>query len=501
MASANDHTPAIQAALATGKPVRLLPGRMRVTSPLICATQGQRIEGHGRAISIIMVDAAFQASAQGVFVINTGETAPEFHGFGVSFVQVDTSSLAALTPFPPAFQVINSARGRFIDIRILAGMIGINFVGNCGGSTVVRLESSCLRQNIAIDGSFDSMRIEGWHVFPTGLTASQQAIFYSVDCIGLNTGRCDDLKLLDSLFLCGRAINSYPTTLPVTGGTTGTVSGCAFDTYGNVTVSGGWLQFVGNYFTLVNGVAAITQTGSCELDISGNRFEIAGGTPSAGYVVQAGSNGADPCILSMSGNLFDTGSADVSAVQIVGTAISVDITGNIFRRSLAGVFGAPALSVGPGGNGVISGNQFSSPGQGGSGPAMAFAGDASYLVEGNYCGNRAILTPFQTSVLDLCDNFALGGADLVNNNLAGVSRTISLHVIANATGNSIITHGISDLHKRLLHLTVLARAADGSAVPLVAQQVTPIQIVIAGAPANARLRVSFAYSDYIDAWV
>lgn len=493
MITANDHTGAINAALATGKHVRLLPGPMRVTSQLNCTTHGQIIQGHGRTVSIITVDAAFVLTSRGVFVTAVQEPGPEFVGFAVEFTQVDTFVPTALIAYPPAFLIDNTARCRWRDIRITRGYDGIILLGNCGGASGFEIETSCLRYNISIDGSIDSIRFTNWHCWPFGLNANNAAIFYSAFCYGLRSGRCDDLHLTDCLWLCGRntAVYIYNSgTGPLQGATFGTMMGCDWDTNGGLQMLDGNVSVLGGEMTLGDGFSqAVTLVGG-NLRLVGCWFTQANNSPANIIILVQGG------ILSVSACEF-TYAPDLECIHVVNGQVS--IIGNNFIDGLSAGNRAQAVISVEGGAGTISGNVFHGF-TSGTRTGISMVGDLAYTVTNNAMNayNLAVTTtPLVGTFLNNIDaSIDLGGYAVV-----GAIRTLVFEQYSvDANGNVVVPHGLSLLFQKVLSCVGFRRSSasptgDGhSAEPMTLVQVNPSQAVfssngaIPGTPARVMIQ-------------
>lgn len=484
MIAANDCTAAINAALATGRSVRLLPSLMRVTSALNCTAHGQRVLGHGRTVSIILVDGGFNLSARGVFVAACGEPGPEFVDFCVEFGQPDTANFAALIAYPPAFLIDNTARSRFRDIRITRGYDGIQFLGNCGGATVLGLETSCLRRNVAIDGSVDSMRLVHWHCFPTGLGANNQVIFNSGNCYGLYSGRCDDLHLTDCLFLCGNdtAVYFYNSGVgPLQGATFGTLLGCDFDTNGGLQVADGNISVLGGELTLGDGRSHGILMSGGNLRVIGSWLTQAVASPDAIMVRQLGG------IFSMSACEL-TNAPDSECIQVFNGQAS--IIGNQFIDALPAGDRARAKIELVNGTGSVTDNVFHSF-AGGTRPGISMVGDLAYAICDNVM-NGYSLAVTTTPIIGTFLNNIDAANDLGGYAVVGAIRTLVVENYAvDVNGNLVIPHGLGDAYRKVLQAQAFFRGGAGgvSAIPMPLVAVDGADAVfnggVSGAPARA----------------
>ena len=249
-----DDTAAIQAALSTGKRVYIPTGTYRLSNALGFYAPGQMISGDGRTGTIFLVDNinySFNLSATGVFVFNTGEPGPQIENIQIKFVQPTTSNRASLIAYPPAIYAQNVPRFSLYNCRIVQGMTGIDMRQNAGGATIDGLEMSCYSYGVRIDGSLDSVRIIRLQYWPFDIAGTaNENIYFDSSNRGVESGRCDDLKIEDCLFINGGIQLSLIST---TSGTTfGVCSNTDFDSYGSVNMSGGQMSFVNCYWTIGN---------------------------------------------------------------------------------------------------------------------------------------------------------------------------------------------------------------------------------------------------------
>lgn len=488
MVAANDYTAAINAALATGKPVHLLPGPMRVTGPLVCAAHGQRIEGHGRTVSVILVDGSFSSAARGVFVAAGGEPGPEFVDFCVEFGQPDTADFAALIAYPPAFLIDNTARCRFRDVRIMRGYDGIKFLGNCGGATVLGLETSCLRRNVAIDGSVDSMRLVNWHCFPTGLGANNQNVFNSSNCYGLHSGRCDDLHLTDCLFLCGNDTAAYfynSGTGALQGTTFGTLIGCDFDTNGGLQVADGNISMLGGEMTLGDGRShAVLMTGG-NLRVIGSWLTQAVASPDAIMVRQLGG------IFSMSACEL-TNAPDSECIQVFNGQAS--IIGNQFIDALNVGDRARAKIELVNGTGSVTDNVFHSFASG-TRPGISMVGDLAYAVCNNVLNGYSLAVTTTPMIGTFLNNIDAAN-DLGGYAVVGAIRTLIIENYAvDVNGNLVVPHGLSEGFRKIVQAQAFFRGGAGgvSAIPMPLVAVDGEDVVFNGGVPGTPTRVMLQY--------
>jgi hypothetical protein len=252
-----DDTAAFQAAVATGKRVYVPTGTYRLSNAINFATPGQIIYGDGRTKSVFYVDNisySFNMGAAGVFVFTSGEPGPSIRDVGISFEQPDTAVRASLLNYPPAIYAQSTPRFQLLNMRITRAMTGIDMQGNSGGATIDGLEMSAFNLGIIIDGSLDTVRIDSLQYWPFGLSGNQSSIFFDASNVGVNCGRCDDLKISRCLFINGGVqVNFFNGTFgPLTGPAFGAITDTDFDNQAALRMNqtGGIIAVTNCYFTI-----------------------------------------------------------------------------------------------------------------------------------------------------------------------------------------------------------------------------------------------------------
>ena len=259
-----DDTAAIQAAIDTQKSVYVPAGTYRLSNAVGCYYAGQIIYGDGRTKSVFLADDinySFNLSATAVLVFTPSEPGTSLRDIGIQFVQPVTSTRANLVQYPPAIYAQNCPRFSMYQCRITNGMTGIDMRQNSGGATIDGLEMSCYNYGVRIDGSLDSVRIIRLQYWPFDIVGTaNESIFFDVSNRGVESGRCDDLKIEDCLFINGGIQLSLLST--VSGTTFGVCSNTDFDNTGSVNMAGGQMSFVNCYWTIGNAsYQAIVATG------------------------------------------------------------------------------------------------------------------------------------------------------------------------------------------------------------------------------------------------
>jgi hypothetical protein len=292
-----DDTAAFQAAVNTGKRVYVPTGQYRLSNAVSFPTPGQIIYGDGRTKSVFYIDNisySFNMSAAGVFVFTSGEPGPSIRDVGITFEQPDTAVRANLLNYPPAIYAQSTPRFQLLNMKISRAITGIDMRGNSGGSTIQGLEMSAFSLGINIDGSLDTVRIDSLQFWPFDLSGNQSSIFFDASNVGVNCGRCDDLKISRCLFINGGTqVNFFNGTFgPLTGPAFGAITDTDFDNQAALRMNqtGGIIAVTDCYFTIgdANDQPIILIEGS--LKVIGCDFQSAVVVNNY-QVVQNGSNG------------------------------------------------------------------------------------------------------------------------------------------------------------------------------------------------------------------
>ena len=319
-------TAAIQAAIATGKRVYVPTGDYLITNGLNCATPGQIIYGDGQTRTTFVVNNTFNLSAQGVFIFSSGEPGASLRDLGIEFVQPDTATRASLVNYPPAVYAVNQPRFTIINCRISNAMTGIDMTGNSGGAMIDSVNMSCYNFGIRIDGSLDTVRISRLQYWPFDMSVNQTSIFFDANNCGVQSGRCDDLKINSCLFINGGV--QVELLVTASGSTFGAITDTDFDTYASLAMAGGNMVVTSCYFTIGASALnynAISLTGGY-MRVVGCEFEIAAPGTTVPLVSCAASSGAvGGAYMQLSTSLFRNSGVGQSLISLtVGTMICSD---------------------------------------------------------------------------------------------------------------------------------------------------------------------------------
>jgi hypothetical protein len=174
------------------------PGNYIITDALT-EQLGGCLEGDTRDTSVLQINSAtFNLSALGVVVLqSTGGHSGTVRDLGFEFTQPQTGVRANLVAFPPAIYAQNASRMVLERLYIGAPNICLDARGNSGGAFVSNIECGALTTGMLWDGSFDTVRVTGWHHWPFGnvlIGATQlQGLFGDGNNVCASIGRIDGL--------------------------------------------------------------------------------------------------------------------------------------------------------------------------------------------------------------------------------------------------------------------------------------------------------------------
>lgn len=492
--TANEHT-AINKALATGKSVRLNPGIYVLGDAIPPTTPGQVLQGSGRNATILRVPASFNLSATGVLHSNGGEPGIDVRDLWVQFMQPDVAVLGSLIAYPPAVYAQATPRLRIRRCRITGARTAIDMRGNSGGVLIEDLEVSSFDYAVRIDGALDSVRIEDLHHWPFGLTANQQTVFYASSNIGVESGRCDDLKITGCLFIGGgkqiKLINSG-------GGTTfGTISDTQFDTWGSVDMADGNVSMNNCSWSAGDAsVRPVLHTGG-NLRIANSNFECA--VALTNPMIDSSMSSGAASYLSVIGSIFRV-SGDTKAIRVAASSGQANATVNS-NQFLLPANSSPAnavVDIAAGGRVTFQGNRASDKGTG-SGNLLAIAQDNLHKIDNNVFLGWGMSAPAAWASMAASGNLSIAQGDYINGNLAGVKKERALTGTASAGGVVGIAHGITAAHLKVRSASVFYKGASGEAIPC-AVTIDGTNAIVTGAGASAKVRVCIEYTETQDVW-
>ena len=479
-----DDRGAIQAAIATAQPVYIPPGVYLVKDAITCANPGQLIHGAGRAVSVVLVNATFNMSAQGVFVLTSGEPAAYLKGFNIRFVQPDTAARGSLTTYPPA--IYANAQPRFVleEMRITNATIAVDMRGNSGGAYIRDLQASFYTYGVTIDGCTDTVRISDMHCAGFEMTANQLSIAQSSSTTCIASGRCDALKLDGCLFLFYSSLSLFA---GGSGYTFGAAVNCGFDSFNGIAQNGGG-RFACSacYFTslLTNLTAVVITSGTVYIS---NCWFGQGNAGTIGFVTLNAGAGATARLL-LDNSSFEHDTADVPSVMLgaSGTGEShAQISNCYFNRAPNTAYSRRTVSVLAGVGTYLTMTGCRTPQIGsGSGTLLSIATDNLHRVVGNVGYGWTMSLPTPTLAAYTGNNGGIG------NYLTGTGSGSLATTTAGNAAQIVLTAGDWDVHGR-----VVFTASGGAAPTAIAAGISATSGVFSGAPdAGGQQSLSAAFT-------
>lgn len=487
---------AINKALATNKDVEIGPGTYLLSDAIISTKPGQVIKGAGRHLTILKVPATFNLSAVGVIYSNGGEPGIDLRDLTIEFVQPDTATRASLTAYPPAIYAQGAARFRITGCRIIGARTGVDMRGNTGGAVISDLEISSFDYAVRIDGSLDTVRIDKLHHWPFSLTANQQSIFFDASNIGLESARCDDLKLTGSLFIGGgkqlRFISSGG------GNTFGTVSDTQFDTWGAVEMTDGNVLMTNCSWSSGNAsVRMLLHTGG-NLRITSANFECA--VALTNPMIECSMSSGGISYLAVVNSIFRV-TGNTKAIRVAASSGSANaiVTGNQFVLPSNSSPTNPVVDVAAGGRVTFVGNRASDKGTG-TGNLLAISQDNIHLVCDNAFLGWGLSMPASWSSVTLFNNNGVSQGDFISNRLVGRLIFARYTGTAGAGGSVAIPHGITAGQYKIVSAQAWAKGGSGEMQDCAIDYIDGTNIGVTGAGASAKVRVFVTYTETQDAW-
>lgn len=488
---------AINKALATGKDVFIPAGTYLLSDAVISTTPGQVIRGAGRALTVLKVPATFNLSATGVLYSNTGEPGFDVRDLTIEFVQPDTAVRGNLVAYPPAIYAQATPRFRVSGVRIIGAKTGIDMRGNSGGVIVDGLEISSFDYAIRIDGSLDTVRVLNLHHWPFGLTANQQSIFYDSSNIGLESGRCDDLKLHGALFIGGGKQLRFITGSGG-GDTFGTVSDTQFDTWGAVEMTAGNVLMVNcSWSAGSSGVRPVLHTGG-NLRISSANFEAA--VALTNPMVESSMSSGGASYLAVLGSIFRL-SGDNKAIRVAASSGQANalVNSNQFVLPQNTSPTNAVADVAAGARITFTDNRASDKGTG-TGNLLAIAQDNFHIVGDNSFLNWGMSLPASWTNIAAFNNSAVAQGDIISTRLVGKLQFMRLTGTADGAGAASIAHGIASGNLKVLTATAAYKGGSAEWRPCAVNFIDGTNVNVTGAGASAKVRVWITYTETQDAW-
>lgn len=304
---AADSAPAINAALATGKPTWLPKGTYLVRSAINVGSGGV-LYGSGRGITTIVVDQTFAPGDLGVIVLaGVEDQAPIVSDLRIVFTQpLDQASRANFKTlaaggtsgpggtgikYPPGIYSNNSGRWKLERLRLDAAWDGI-YVGASGQpGFITEIEMGALNCGLFVGQARDFFHVSHYHFWAFGLTAGnppiQNGVYFDGNTVAIDLGSIGGVNGANMTDICLQAklkidgggstwahitnlmMDGPNSHIDITSGqwvqitncySVGAISSGAAVGRARINHAGGSL-FLHNFFTSTVGVPSIAQTG------------------------------------------------------------------------------------------------------------------------------------------------------------------------------------------------------------------------------------------------
>lgn len=479
---ASDSTSAIQNAINTTKTVYIPKGCYKITSDITVTQKSQIIYGDGIGcystlsgvctsgpVGTVLYASAAGGFTNGLFVYTPGlapyEPGPSIRDLTITAAQPDTAVRANLNAYPPFIKALAIPRFQLIRVKLSQCIVCLDMRGNSGGAYIVDSQFSGYGTKttgdglIKIDGSLDTVRFQGIHVWTFDMTANQISIMTNANTVGLLSGRMDDLIVSDSLFLVGVSMQFFyglggtswsdcPTSgFWYCGPTFGTITNTDFDTYSGI-VADGYVphQGAGPTLDISNSQFNLGTSSVFAINATAGFFTLSGismqqGNAGPTMVLVAGSSDT-PAALIWTGGYILQGANDTTVVAVAGTPAGVAtavISGLSIIRNSAGTYSNPVIDIAQAARANVTNNYISDVGGGGSGTFISVANDGFNVVMGNVSPGWTNSFPSATYGIYTCNTVgaspvcgtATGGG---NTTSTGGSNTAFVSIFTSNTG-------------------------------------------------------------------
>ena len=281
-------------------------------------------------------------------------------------------------------------------MAIVNATIAVNMGQNAGGAMIRDLQASFYQYGVYIDGCVDTVRIRDLHCAGFEMTANQLSITQTLGTTCIASGRCDDLKLEDCLFLFYSDLRLFA---GASGFTFGSAINCSSDGFNGIEQTGGGrFQVIGSYFSATQaGFHAINLTsGALYIDSCWFGQENPG---SVGFVQVNAATGTIARLL-MNNCSFEHNAADVSSVVVTaaGTGDAEAMISNTYFTRYANIaYAQPTVSVGAGAGAYLTMTGCRTPQIGtGSGTFVSIGADNLHRLTGNVAYGWTFALPAAT---------------------------------------------------------------------------------------------------------
>jgi hypothetical protein len=310
-----DLTASIQSAVDSGENIFMPIGRYKVTDR-IQLNNGQIFQGAGRTKSRFWIRSDFNLSATGVVRLGTGEPGALLFDVGFEFDQPTAGGeeRSDLIQYPWAIDANAIPRFHVDRIRVSRGWLGLDAVGNTGGSYVGRIEFGCFETGVKIDGALDFFHGGHWHFWPFGMTGSDLVDLFYED--GLSTSV--ELGEVDGLSVAG--ISTFRGKVVLTSGTLPLVG----RNIGVLQLDGNGARLIGNGRNLQIGECYSSKSAA----VGGPDIEVTAGRIMIGNFQRIG-NTTDPAIdvsggyLQIASGFLNQSTLDASFATVSGGTLEI----------------------------------------------------------------------------------------------------------------------------------------------------------------------------------
>jgi endosialidase-like protein len=473
-----DSTTAVRNAVATGKRVYAPTGCYVLSSDITFAVRGQILYGDGigcyspvnsscpgniagptGTVFYVKSNSGFTG---GVFNAVAGwEPGPQMQDLSITFAQPDTATRSSLNTYVPALKFQSSPRFHLERVSLTQCIVCIEMLGNSGGAYLNDVQVSGYGNTtgsggaaIEIDGSVDTVRIKGLHLWPFYTTANQLSVMMNAATVGLSSGRMDDLQITDSLFLVGTSIEFFwgyggnpanttcagsPAPAPFwpCGPTFGSIKGTGFDTGGGIVAQGGNvegpnLQLSSDYFNCGSASCQAIVATAGEFALS-SVYVLDGGGSGTGFgnALIALSNGSGQMSFNWSSGTAVQSFEDHTMIYVTGTtAANIDVSGITFIKAAA-TYSQPVIYVDSNARAIVTGNYVSDAS--GPSPFVFLANDGFDVITNNAAPNYTV--PSETIAVITC-NALVGSANACGSGGGGAITSVNAGTGLSGGGSS-----------------------------------------------------------------
>jgi hypothetical protein len=390
--------------LSTGSDVMYQAGNHTIYTPITVVTTNttpedttsRRLRGAGANNTRLVVDPSFALTHDAVIIMaytGSGGAGPVLEDFEIAFTQPDSANRADYTHWPPAIKP--STKSQIRNVNISLAWVGIDSMTATNGWTMENVTMSAFSRGVRIDDAFDSVYARGFHYWPFRCTADQTTAFISVDNIGVESYRMDDLHWTDSIVYGGKCALFRST---ATGFTSARLNSVSCDNTFGIDMTAGFINASNVSFAMgaTANMAALWYLGGV-FQCSSCTFTTSPGASTSQVNIQyhypgtgssfAGFNYGGEVLISNS--VFKTYNNDIASVyaqSVAGDTGTLVLTGNKFFRHPDIAYTQPSVfthATAPSKLRLVAtGNLWSHAGTG-AGPAFQIQEDDAHYIVGN----------------------------------------------------------------------------------------------------------------------